>query len=136
MRSALKILPTLAALAAASPVMAQSAPAPESGEAAQPSPFATMFTRWEGVAREAREAEEAAARHAQAEAAAEAGPAATATPAMAQRHNEAVALGARVGEVVRNGDCEEGERIARQAGDMPLVAAVRAHCRPRRAPNG
>jgi hypothetical protein len=39
-------------------------------------------------------------------------------------------LGARVGEIVRAGDCEEGERIARLAGDFPLVEAVRAHCRP------
>ena len=39
-------------------------------------------------------------------------------------------LGARVGEIVRAGDCEEGERVARAAGDFPLVDAVRAHCRP------
>jgi hypothetical protein len=39
-------------------------------------------------------------------------------------------LGARVGEIVRTGDCEEGERVARAAGDFPLVEAVRAHCRP------
>jgi hypothetical protein len=39
-------------------------------------------------------------------------------------------LGARVGEIVRTGDCEEGERVARAAGDFPLVDAVRAHCRP------
>jgi hypothetical protein len=39
-------------------------------------------------------------------------------------------LGARVGEIVRAGDCEEGERVARAAGDFPLVEAVRAHCRP------
>jgi hypothetical protein len=39
-------------------------------------------------------------------------------------------LGARVGEIVRGGDCEEGERVARAAGDFPLVDAVRAHCRP------
>jgi hypothetical protein len=30
---------------------------------------------------------------------------------------------------VRAGDCEEGERVARAAGDFPLVEAVRAHCR-------
>lgn len=39
------------------------------------------------------------------------------------------ALGERVGEMVREGDCTGGERLARQAGDMPLVDAVRAHCR-------
>jgi hypothetical protein len=38
-------------------------------------------------------------------------------------------LGTRVGEIVRGGDCEEGERVARAAGDFPLVEAVRAHCR-------
>jgi len=38
-------------------------------------------------------------------------------------------LGTRVGEIVRTGDCEEGERVARAAGDFPLVEAVRAHCR-------
>jgi hypothetical protein len=26
------------------------------------------------------------------------------------------------------GDCGEGERVARAAGDFALVAAVRAHC--------
>ena len=44
-------------------------------------------------------------------------------------HNEGRALGERVGEVVRLGDCEEGERLARAAGDFALVEAVRAHCR-------
>jgi hypothetical protein len=39
------------------------------------------------------------------------------------------ALGERVGEIVRLGDCEEGERIAREAGDFALVEAVRDHCR-------
>ena len=38
-------------------------------------------------------------------------------------------LGQRVGEIVRAGDCEEGERVARAAGDFPLVEAVRTHCR-------
>jgi hypothetical protein len=38
-------------------------------------------------------------------------------------------LGTRVGEIVRAGDCQEGERVARAAGDFPLVDAVRAHCR-------
>lgn len=37
-------------------------------------------------------------------------------------------LGRRVGEIVSLGDCSEGERIARAAGDFALVAAVRAHC--------
>lgn len=37
-------------------------------------------------------------------------------------------LGERVGEIVRMGDCAEGERVAREAGDFALVEAVRAHC--------
>ena len=44
-------------------------------------------------------------------------------------HQQGRALGERVGEVVRTGDCEGGERMAREAGDFALVAAVRAHCR-------
>src|SRR6185436_1034338 len=39
------------------------------------------------------------------------------------------ALGERVGEIVREGDCDDGERVAREAGDFALVEAVRAHCR-------
>jgi hypothetical protein len=45
--------------------------------------------------------------------------------------NEGRALGERVGEIVRLGDCEEGERVAREAGDFALVEAVRAYCRGR-----
>jgi hypothetical protein len=37
-------------------------------------------------------------------------------------------LGERVGEIVRLGDCAEGERVARAAGDFALVKAVRDHC--------
>jgi hypothetical protein len=37
-------------------------------------------------------------------------------------------LGERVGAIVREGDCEEGERVAREAGDFALVEAVRRHC--------
>lgn len=43
--------------------------------------------------------------------------------------NEARALGERVGEIVRLGDCEAGERLAREAGDFALVDAVRSYCR-------
>ena len=43
--------------------------------------------------------------------------------------NQGRALGERVGEIVRLGDCQEGERVAREAGDFALVEAVRAHCR-------
>lgn len=41
------------------------------------------------------------------------------------------ALGQRVGELVRTGDCTAGERMAREAGDFALLAAVRAYCRRR-----
>ena len=41
---------------------------------------------------------------------------------------KAQALGERVGEMVATGDCAEGERMARNAGDMALVRAVRDYC--------
>jgi hypothetical protein len=46
-----------------------------------------------------------------------------------QLENRGRALGERVGEIVRLGDCAEGERVAREAGDFALVAAVRDYCR-------
>jgi hypothetical protein len=42
--------------------------------------------------------------------------------------NQGRALGERVGEIVRLGDCQEGERVAREAGDFALVQAVRDYC--------
>ncbi|HEX8640541.1 MAG TPA: hypothetical protein VF704_05225 [Allosphingosinicella sp.] len=50
--------------------------------------------------------------------------------------NQGRALGERVGEIVRTGDCAEGERVARQAGDFALVKAVRDHCEALREPDG
>ena len=44
---------------------------------------------------------------------------------------EARSLGDRVGQLVAGGDCEGGERMAREAGDFPLVDAVRDYCRTR-----
>lgn len=41
---------------------------------------------------------------------------------------QAQALGKRVGEIVAAGDCAEGERVARAAGDMGLARAVRDYC--------
>ena len=90
--------------------LASAAPAP----AAAPDPYAGLWTRWSGANSEALRAE--AARQAPA---ARSGPVRSGSPE----------LGARVGEIVRAGDCEEGERVARAAGDFPLVEAVRAHCR-------
>ena len=90
--------------------LASAAPPP----AVAPDPFAGLFTRWSGANDEALRAE-----------ASRAAPAAPAGPLRAGTPE----LGARVGEIVRAGDCEEGERVARAAGDFPLVDAVRAHCR-------
>jgi hypothetical protein len=42
---------------------------------------------------------------------------------------EARALGDRVGRLVAAGDCRGGERVAMDAGDTKLVAAVRNYCR-------
>ena len=46
---------------------------------------------------------------------------------------EARSLGDRVGQLVAAGDCEGGDRMAREAGDFPLVDAVRDYCRGRPA---
>lgn len=103
-----------------STALGQSAPAgPESGPAR--TGFESLWTGWRGVNREAIRAEAEAAR-------ASAAPTAAA-PTRYQAGS--VALGERVGEVVRLGDCAEGERLARLAGDFPLVEAVRGHCRAR-----
>jgi regulator of protease activity HflC (stomatin/prohibitin superfamily) len=99
-------------LAAAAPPPSPNAPPPSVAA------FAGLFTPWSAAERDSRAAEEQART-------AEAPP-----PADAERRRiEAVARGERVGEVVRSGDCEEGERIARAAGDFALVRAVRDHCR-------
>ncbi|HEV2818796.1 MAG TPA: hypothetical protein VGW40_16435 [Allosphingosinicella sp.] len=95
------------ALASAAPPPAAAAPDPAAA-------FSGLFTRWTGVNDEALRAE-----------ASRAVPAGPAGPLRAGSPE----LGARVGEIVRAGDCEEGERVARAAADFPLVEAVRAHCR-------
>jgi len=41
---------------------------------------------------------------------------------------EADARGKLVGELVTSGDCANGERIAREAGDFALVRAARDYC--------
>lgn len=113
----------------AAPAAAQTgAPAPET----PPNPFRELFTRWDGANRESMEVEAGAA-----EPAAASGPGSNAIPAYSplappRSEAEAVALGRRVGEVVRTGNCAQGERIARDAGDFALVRAVRAHCGRRR----
>jgi len=91
------------------------APTPSApAEAASPSAYANLWTRWSGVNAESLAAETRAAP-----------PGSAAGPLRAG----SAELGQRVGEEVRSGNCAEGERLARAAGDFPLVEAVRAHCR-------
>lgn len=101
--------------------------------AAQPPPgdarprFEGMFTQWQSASRESVEAERRAL--ARPPAAAPAGPAASGAIYVPGSPE----LGRRVGEIVALGDCGEGERVARAAGDFALVAAVRAHCQDKAA---
>lgn len=93
-------------------ILAQPAEAPPPPASA--SPFGTLFTDWRAANAQALEQERSrdAAANAPARTVAEAG-----------------ALGDRVGRIVAEGACEEGERIAREAGDFALVRAVQDHCR-------
>lgn len=87
--------------------------------------FDGMFTDWQGAARASAEAEREARSRPPALQPASTGTAyAPGSPA----------LGQRVGEIVALGDCAEGERVARAAGDFALVAAVRDHCEVKAAP--
>ena len=95
-------------------LLALASAAPTPAPAADPG-FTGLWTRWPTANSEALRAE--VARQAP-------------TAAPGQLRAGSPELGARVGEIVRTGDCEEGERVARAAGDFPLVEAVRAHCRP------
>ena len=90
------------ALASAAPAQ----PAAQSG-------FSGLWTRWSGVNADSLQAE---ARGAPA-------------PAEGPLRAGSPELGQRVGDEVRSGNCTEGERLARAAGDFPLLEAVRAHCR-------
>jgi hypothetical protein len=116
------------ALFAAAPAWASQPVAgpPALTEAAAAEPrvrFQGLFIDWSAASRESIEAErQAAARPAlSADAAAAGSPGAMAAPG-------SVALGERVGDIVALGDCAEGERVARTAGDFALVAAVRDYC--------
>jgi len=95
--------------------LAQAAPAPPAS-----SNFAGLFTSWSGTSRESLRSETARQQPSGA---------VPASSPLQRSHGQAAALGERVGEIVRRGDCEEGERIAREAGDFALVRAVRDHCR-------
>jgi hypothetical protein len=111
------------------------AAAPAIGQASAPAqppsnPFQGLWTGWSGASRDSLEAETQTRDRPDRDA-----PAATSTPAgsplFSRSREEAEALGARVGEIVRGGDCAGGERIAREAGDFALVQAVRDYCERR-----
>ena len=106
-------------LALLAPTMAGASDAP----ASPPSEFGRLWTGWSSINREAMTVETAAAQRIREDLA-------TADAArLAELRNQGRDLGERVGEIVREGDCEGGERMARDAGDFALVEAVRAHCR-------
>jgi hypothetical protein len=110
----------LLCLCLAVPVPALASPAAPA-PAAPADGFGRLWTGWNSANREALEREAAAAERLQADL------------ADAERRrvlrDQGRALGERVGEIVALGDCAEGERVARAAGDFALVEAVRAHCR-------
>jgi len=112
----------------AAPAAGQGAQPAQTAEAPAANPYRDLFTRWDGANRASLEAEAGTVDPAApAEAQSNAVPAYS--PLVGRSEEEAVALGRRVGEVVRGGDCAQGERIAREAGDLALVRAVREHCR-------
>ena len=114
-------------LLTAAPAAGQSVTPVPSAPEAPANPWRDLFTRWDGANRDSMSAETEVAQPAPE-------PAGTSIPAFSplapppRSEDEAVALGRRVGEVVRAGDCAQGERIAREAGDLALVRAVREHC--------
>jgi hypothetical protein len=117
-RTTIKAAIATSVLLASAAAAAAQTPAPPPQGASQANGFAGLWTRWGGVNRDSIQAE---ARRPPA-----APPAVQGVWGAMQPGSPA--LGERVGEVVRAGDCEGGERIAREAGDFPLVEAVRAHC--------
>jgi hypothetical protein len=87
-----------------------------------PTDFSRLWTGWGSINREAMSTETEAMRRVRQDVAnADA-------ERLRQLQSQGRALGERVGEIVRLGDCAEGERVAREAGDFALVEAVRAHC--------
>lgn len=92
------------------------APAPPPPAPVRESRFGSLFVDWRAAGTEALAAERA--RLGAGEPASE---------------RQARALGGQVGEMVALGDCDGGERLARDAGDLALVRAVQAHCRGRAA---
>lgn len=102
------------------------APTILAAQAPEPAPrgqFDSLWTSWRATNTQALRSENAAIEQVRRDVA-------TADAArQAALRNQGRALGERVGEIVRAGDCEEGERVAREAGDFALVEAVREHCR-------
>ena len=96
--------------------------------AAAPSDFQRLWTGWGTANRAAMSTESDAIQRLRQEIAR------ADAARLRQLGNQGRPLGERVGEIVRLGDCEDGERVARAAGDFALVAAVRGHCRRRAAP--
>ena len=108
----------MAALLAPAMALAQTGPA----TSADPH-FETLWTGWNGASSESMRTENESLQRLRHELA-------TAEAArLRQLRGEGQALGTRVGEIVSEGDCEDGERIARAAGDFALVEAVRNYCR-------
>ena len=110
-------------LAAPGCAMAQAVAAP-TAPAPPESRFEGLWTGWSGANRESIRAELSGRERLTREIAA------ADAERLRQLGSQGRALGERVGEMVRLGDCQGGERVAREAGDFPLVEAVRAHCRP------
>jgi hypothetical protein len=114
-------------LFAAAPAAGQdAAPAAAPVVEAPANPYRNLFTSWDGVNRDSLAAEAETEQQAPEP---ESGSIPAYSPLAPRSEEEAVALGRRVGEVVRAGDCAQGERMAREAGDLALVRAVREHCR-------
>lgn len=103
-------------LLAAAPTAAAAAQA----EAPAERRFQGLFVKWNDASRQSIEAERHGAERPPAPPSVAAAAGGTAAGS--------VALGERVGDVVALGDCAEGERLARAAGDFALVAAVRQYC--------
>ena len=97
-------------LAQPSPPLPQAVPVQQSRS--QPSRFEDLFTDWSAAGQDALRAER------------ERG-----VGLWDQPEPQARALGDRVGEMVAMGDCDGGERTAREAGDFALLRAVQDHCR-------
>jgi hypothetical protein len=93
----------------------QSPAAPPPPAAPPASRFGGLFTDWRGANDEALESEQARVRGL--------------PPEGASNERQARSLGTQVGEMVALGDCDGGERVAREAGDLVLLRAVQDHCR-------